>query len=121
MTTLEKITLLLESKELNRKQFAELSGIPYTTVMNWYTRGANSMTLSSFKRICDYFHVTMDSMARDYMDIEYYDPASKDFYTNENERALLIAFRKADIIDQTSIRRTLHLNDTDQKKSASVS
>lgn len=121
MTLIEKISFLMKKNGLNKKTLSEQIGMPYSTIDGFFKVSYENMKLSNFRKLCDFFHVTMDSMARDYMDIEYYDPASKDFYTNENERALLIAFRKADIIDQTSIRRTLHLNDTDQKKSASVS
>ena len=121
MNLLDKIDFLMHENRLNKHTLADKSGIPYTTIMGWFRRGCDSMSLSTFRRLCDFFHVTMDSMARDYMDIEYYDPNSKDFYTNEDERMLLKAFRQADLFDRTSVLRTLDLEDEKKERKSSVS
>lgn len=71
MTFIEKIDFLLEEQGKNRKEFSKESGIPYTTISNWYQRGYDKLTLSAFRMVCDYFNVTMDSMAFDDRPIEY--------------------------------------------------
>lgn len=116
MTLIEKLSFLMEENNLNKKRLSDQIGMPYSTIDGFFKVGYENMKLSTFRRLCDFFHVTMDSMARDYMDIEYYDPDSKDFYTNEDERMLLKAFRGADMIDQTSILRTLKLDEDKEKE-----
>lgn len=50
---------LLEEKELNRKQFAEQSGIPYTTVIGW-TNLNRLPDYNALIRIADFFHCSLD-------------------------------------------------------------
>ena len=65
MNFLSKLDALMADKELSKRQLAIESGIPYTTIVNWYKRGYDNMSLSNFKILCDFFNVTMDSLARD--------------------------------------------------------
>lgn len=71
MTFLEKLDVLISAENLNRRTFSNKSGIPYTTISNWYQRGYDKLTLAAFRSVCDYFNVTMDSMAYDEREIEY--------------------------------------------------
>lgn len=71
MTVLEKIELLMEKKNLNKRKFSIDAEIPYNTIRNFWIQGADNMHLPTFRKICDYFGVTMDSMAWDHLDIEY--------------------------------------------------
>lgn len=96
MTFLEKLDCLLKEKKMNKHKFSELSNIPYTTIMGWYQRGYAGMTLSAFKKICDYFGVTLDSMARDELGIEYYNPNKKDLHLTKDEELFLQCYRSAD-------------------------
>lgn len=105
MTLLEKIELLLKKNNLNRRQLSIKSGIPNSTIDNWYKRGCDSMNLSTFKRLCDFFKVDMTSMAYDELEIKPYDPYV--MYTTEHERKVILRYRASDYIDQTSIDRTL--------------
>lgn len=50
---------LLEEKDLNRKQFAEQSGIPYTTVIGW-TNLNRLPDYNALIRIADFFHCSID-------------------------------------------------------------
>lgn len=96
MTFLEKLDNLLERNKLNKHKLSELSSIPYTTIMGWYQRGYNGMTLTAFKKICDYFGVTLDSMARDELEIEYYNSNKKNLHITKEEEILLQCYRAAD-------------------------
>lgn len=55
MTFLEKLDKLMADRDLNKKTLSEKSGIAYTTIVNWYKRGYDNMTISIFKRLCDFF------------------------------------------------------------------
>ena len=70
MNFLEKLDSLLEKRNLNRRQFAIQSGIPYMTIMNWYKRSYEGMAVATLHTLCSYFGVTMDSMAFDDREIE---------------------------------------------------
>lgn len=50
---------LLEEKGLNRKQFAEKSGIPYTTVIGW-TNMNRLPDYSALIKIADFFNCSID-------------------------------------------------------------
>ena len=114
MTLLEKIDFLMEKNHLNKRKLSINAGIPYTTVDGWYKRGYENMSLSTFKKLCKYFDVSMDSMAFDELEIQPYDPDR--IYTTKREREIIMRYRQADGIDQTSIRRTLGIDDAEQKK-----
>lgn len=96
MTFLEKLDKLMADRELNKKTLSEKSGIAYTTIVNWYKRGYDNMTISIFKRLCDFFGVTMDSMARNDIEIEYYNPVKKDLHITKEEEYFLKCYRAAD-------------------------
>ena len=55
----ERLTELLAEKGLNRKQFAEKCGIPYTTVIGWTTLN-RLPDYSSLIRIADFFDCSID-------------------------------------------------------------
>lgn len=71
MTLIEKIESLEARENLNNRQFALKSGIPYNTIRNFWIQGVDNMRLTTFKTLCDFFGVTMDSMAYDDKEIEY--------------------------------------------------
>lgn len=96
MTFLDKLDKLISNNELNKKSFSNKSNIPYTTVVNWYKRGYSNMSISIFKKLCDFFGVTMDSMAHDELEIEYYNPNTKDLHITEKEEFFLQCYRTAD-------------------------
>ena len=117
MTLLEKIDLLLKKNNLNRRQLAIRSGIPSSTVDNWYKRGCESMNLSTFKKLCTFFDVDMTSMAYDELEIKPYDPEA--MYTTEHEREVILRYRASDYIDKTSVDRTLGVDPQEKENDAS--
>lgn len=96
MTFLEKLDYLIKKRDINKHKLSELSGIPYTTIINFYKQSYDNIKLSTFKKICDYFGVTMDSMAHDELEIEYYNPNKKDLHITREEEIFLQYYRAAD-------------------------
>ena len=85
MTLLEKIDYLSKNRNLNKRQLSVQSGIPYSTIDGLYKVGYENMRLPTFRTLCDFFGVTMESMAYDEKEIEYrsdrameYSPAEAD-------------------------------------------
>lgn len=78
MNFLEKLDILMEKSSLNKHTFAEASGIPYTTIVNFYATGYDKMRMSTMWKIADFFHVSIDYLMRD--DIE----KPEDFTPNGN-------------------------------------
>ena len=104
MTVLEKIEFLLKENHLNKRQFSIRSDMPYSTVDNIWKRGTESMRLPTFMKICDYFGVTMDSMAYDDREIAYRtDPA---VMLARDEKLLMEDFAKLDERGKSAVLNT---------------
>lgn len=71
MTLIEKIEYLLKENDINKRQLSVQAKIPYNTIRNFWIQGVDKMQLPTFRKLCDYFNVTMDSMAFDDRQIEY--------------------------------------------------
>ena len=71
MRLIKKIELLMTEKNVTKKKFSDESGIPYNTIRNFWIQGVDKMQLPTLRSLCNYFGVTMDSMARDDREIEY--------------------------------------------------
>lgn len=79
MTLLEKIDFLMKKYGMNKRQLSLRSNVPYTTIDGLYKVGYENMRLPTFMKLCDFFNVTMDSMAYDDQEIEYRVDAESDF------------------------------------------
>ncbi len=71
MTLLEKISYLMKENHLNKRQLSINLGLSYSAVDGFFKVSYERMKLPTFMKICDYFGVTMDSMAYDDREIEY--------------------------------------------------
>lgn len=112
MDFLSKLDSLMADKELNKRRLADESGIPYTTIVNWYKRGYDNMSLSNFKILCDFFNVTMDSLARDEIEeLEKRVPKRKDIHISKEEEFLVTCYREADSLDKELALRALHVRE----------
>lgn len=123
MTFLQKLDMLLKEHDLNKRKLSELCGIPYTTIMNWYKRGYDNMSLSTFKILCTYFGVTMDYLSRDEItEIQYYDPNHPQMYISTEEEYLVSHYRKADSLDRELALRALKADEKgDNQKMENIS
>ena len=68
---LEKISFLMKKEGLNKWQLAIKCGLSYSAVDGFFKVSFLNMKLQTFKALCTYFGVTMDSMAYDDREIEY--------------------------------------------------
>ena len=108
MTFLEKLDFLLKENNINKHKLSEQSGIPYTTITNFYKQSYENIKLSTFKKLCGFFNVTMDSMARDDIDIPLpYNPNKKDLHITKDEEFLISCFRTSDDLDKELALRAL--------------
>lgn len=70
MNMTEKLDKLMEGRGINRKQLSEQSGIPYTTIVNFYDKGTDNVKLSTLRKLANYFSVSLDYIADDDFDDE---------------------------------------------------
>ena len=117
MTFLEKLDYLMEKNNLNKKRFSDQSGIPYSTIDGFYKQSYNNIKLSTFKKLCDFFGVTMDCMARDEVSkIEYYNPKRKELHITPEEELLIKCYRTADDLDKTLALRAVKADEREDFK-----
>lgn len=60
MDFLEKLDFLMERYGLNKRTLSQKSDIPYTTILNWYKRGYESLTLPTLRKLSTYFNTALD-------------------------------------------------------------
>ena len=119
MTVLEKLDYLIDKNGLNRRKLAIQSGIPYTTICNLWIRGNDSMRLPTFRILCDFFGVTMDSMAYDDREIVYRKDVKMPEISPE-ERDIIHAFRYLDDDGKGRILNALNYERTQEKERKKV-
>lgn len=117
MTFPEKLDFLMKSNGLNKHSLSDATGVGYTTIDAFYKKGYKNMKLSNFRAICDYFGVTMDSMARDEVnEIEYYNPKKEDLHITPEEEILVKCYRTADDLDKTLALRAVNADQAVEAK-----
>lgn len=82
MDFLNKLDWLMKRDGLNRSTLAQKSGVPYTTIVGLFERGADNARLSTLDKLCKCFNVPLDYLAYD----EYEKP--EDFTPNGNTVAV---------------------------------
>lgn len=60
MSMIENLDKLLYSKNITKAQLSKESGIPYTTISGFYTKGTDNVKLSTLKKLADYFQCSID-------------------------------------------------------------
>ena len=65
MNFTDKLDLLMERRGITRGKLAEETGIPYNTIVGFYTKGYRNIKLSNLKKLCDYFGLPLDVLADD--------------------------------------------------------
>ncbi len=112
MTFLEKLDYLMAKNHLNKRNVSQGSGIPYSTIDGFYKQGYNNIKLSTFRKLCDFFGVTMDSMVRDEVELpEEYVSSSKGIHITSEEQFLVTCYREADSLDKELALRALHVRE----------
>jgi|GEM_PF-949222 len=96
MNFLDKLEFLMTGKSIkNLNVFSDLSGIPYTTLKEFYTKGTDDIKLSTLEKIKNYFDVTLDYL----LDDEITDPEyGKTIFVTVTraEQARIIKYRALD-------------------------
>lgn len=70
MNFTEKLDTLMEERRINKSILSKESGVPYTTIVGFYTKGYDKTKLSTLKKIAQYFGVTLDELVSDDMTVE---------------------------------------------------
>lgn len=106
MDFLEKLNHLMEDRKINKNILSKESGIPYTTIDGFYKKGYQNAKLTTIKKLCDYFDVTLDYLMRDDItDVNYGKPAN--FEINKKEMHLLQKYRHLDERGQMTVDNTV--------------
>ncbi len=100
---------LLEENDINRKQFSEKSGIPYTTVVGWTTLN-RLPDFTALIKIADFFNCSIDYLT------ERQEILGSNFYTGklaEQEKELIKSFRNLDKDSKQLVVQLTHKLTTD--------
>lgn len=101
MEFLKKLDWLMERDGLNKHTLAQKSGIPYTTIIGLYERGATNARLSTLNKLCSIFDVPLDYLVYD----KYEKP--EDFVPNG--RKVDMVCESGQEIEIISLYRTMNL------------
>ena len=84
MNFLEKLDALKATTGDSNASLSKKSGIPYTTIDGLYKKGYANMKLSTLIALSEYFHVSMDYLAKDYIESDS-DEATKSKLVGKDE------------------------------------
>ena len=70
----DKLDCLMAEKGLTRGTLAEATGIPYNTIVGFYTKGYKNIKLSNLRRLADFFSVSVDMLSDDEAELETASP-----------------------------------------------
>ncbi len=65
MSFTEKLDALMEERGINKSVLSKESGIPYTTIAGFYTKGTDNVKLSTLRKLSSYFGCSIDYLADD--------------------------------------------------------
>ena len=116
MNLLEKIDYLMKKNGLNKRQLALHCGLSYSAVDGFFKVSYTNMKLQTFKALCSYFGVTMDSMAYDDREIEYVRDREMSF--SSDDAAMIRQYRELDSTQQAMIRASPDAAHADSKGDA---
>lgn len=103
MNFLEKLDLLMKQNNLNKKSLSTKSGIPYTTIVNWYTRGYEGLKVSSLQKLNDYFGTTYDFWISDEITNPNHGKTSN-FEITHDEMNFIKSYRSLNSYDKETLR-----------------
>lgn len=65
MLLTDKLNGLMKKKNISRMELARESGVPYTTIVNFYEKGTDNVKLSTLRKLADYFNCSLDYLVDD--------------------------------------------------------
>lgn len=102
MNFIDKLNMLMETKNLKRSDLSRGSGLSYTTIDGLYKKGFDNMKLQTLKAIADYFEVSIDYLVNDdFVEIEGAD---------SDEQRLLAKYRELDDMGRRAVNTELNLH-----------
>lgn len=77
MELIEKLHILMNKKNIKKiSQLSRETNIPYTTLKSIFDGDVNDIRLSTSKKLCDYFKITLDDLLDDDIELEDFHYAS---------------------------------------------
>lgn len=61
----DKLDVLMERRGLTRGTLSEYTGVPYNTIVGFYTKGYKNIKLSTLKKLASFFDVSLDILGDD--------------------------------------------------------
>lgn len=105
MNFLEKLNLLMDNYNLNKNTLSQKSGIPYTTIDNWYKRGYDGVKLTTIKKLSVCFDTSSDFWIFDEITDPNYEKSSN-FKINNEEMEYIKKYRSLDTHGQKTVQIT---------------
>ena len=68
MSFTDKLDALMAEKGINKSILSKESGIPYTTIAGFYSKGTDNVKLSKLKKLSSYLGCSIDYLADDNQD-----------------------------------------------------
>lgn len=68
MSFTDKLDALMTEKGINKSILSKESGIPYTTIAGFYSKGTDNVKLSTLKKLSSYLGCSIDYLADDNQD-----------------------------------------------------
>lgn len=65
MSFTDKLDALMAKKGINKSTLSKESGIPYTTIAGFYTKGTDNVKLSTLRKLSSYLGCSIDYLADD--------------------------------------------------------
>lgn len=65
MSFTDKLDALMAEKGINKSILSKESGIPYTTIAGFYTKGTDNVKLSTLRKLSSYLGCSIDYLADD--------------------------------------------------------
>ena len=77
MDLIQKLNYLMKKNNIkNISQLSKETGIPYTTLKSIFDGDVNDIRLSTSRKLCDYFKITLDDLLDDNIELDQFRIAS---------------------------------------------
>ncbi|MBP1992519.1 helix-turn-helix domain-containing protein [Paenibacillus eucommiae] len=62
MTVTDRLVELMKERGINRSELSKGAGIPYTTIVALFEKGADNIKLSTMRKLASFFNVKLDDL-----------------------------------------------------------
>ena len=92
MKFLQNLEDLLEMHDMKRSELAKIIGITQPTITAWYTKGCENVSLSTLRKICNLFHITLDELIYGKIENEMLVKFNYSYYSEEEIQVIKTLF-----------------------------